>query len=86
MTNYLAALLACGLVGVAVAYCEIRAWRGLARVATFAGGGLMASLFAASPLMWQMLGLYSGTVEQIAVAVSLGVGLWVTVDLVKGWV
>jgi hypothetical protein len=47
---------------------------------------LMASLFAASPLMWQLLGLYSGAIEQIAVAVSLAVGLWVVVDQVGRWV
>jgi hypothetical protein len=86
MQNYLAALIACGLVGAAVAYCEIRAWGGLARAATFAGGGLLASLFAASPVMWELLGLYSGTVEQVAMAIALGAGLWVVVDQIRGWV
>jgi hypothetical protein len=86
MQNYLAAIIACGLVGAVVAYCEIQGWRGWQRAATFAGCGLMASLFAASPLMWQLLGLYSGAIEQIAVALSLGVGLWVVVDQVRGWV
>jgi hypothetical protein len=84
MQNYLAALIACGLVGAAVAYCEIKQWAGLARVATFAGGGLMASLFAASPVMWEWLGLYSGAIEQVAMAIALGAGLWVMVDQIKG--
>jgi uncharacterized membrane protein len=86
MQNYVAALIACGLVGVAVAYCEIKQWGGLARVASFAGCGVVASLFAASPVMWQLLGLYSGAVEQIAMAVALAAGLWVMVDQIKGWV
>jgi hypothetical protein len=46
----------------------------------------MASLFAASPLLWQLFDLYSGALEQVAVAVSLGVGLWVVVDQVERWV
>ena len=86
MQNYLAALIACALIGGSISYCEIRAWAGLARVATFAGCGLMASLFAASPVMWQWLGLYSGTIEQVAMAIALGAGFWVMVDFVKGWV
>ena len=86
MQNIIAAIIACSLIGGAISYCEIQGWRGWQRVATFAGCGLMASLFAASPLMWQLFGLYSNTIEQVAVAVSLGVGLWVTVDQVRGWV
>ena len=86
MQNILAAIIACSLIGGAIGYCEIQGWRGWQRVATFAGCGLMASLFAASPLLWQLLGLYSGAIEQVAVAVSLGVGLWVVVDQVERWV
>ena len=86
MQNYLAAIIACGLVGAAVAYCEIQGWRGWQRAATFAGGGLLASLFAASPILWQLFGLYSGTIEQIAVAVSLSVCLWVMTNEIGRWV
>lgn len=86
MQNYLASLIACILIGGAIAYCEIEGWAGLRRVATFAGCGLMASVFGASPIMWQLLGLYSGYVEQVAMAISLGAGLWVVVDLVEGWI
>ena len=86
MQNIIAAIIACGLVGAAVAYCEVKQWRGWQRVAIFAGCGLMASLFAASPLMWQWLGLYSGAIEQVAMAIALGAGLWVVVDQIRGWV
>lgn len=86
MPNYLAALIACTLIAGTIGYCEINAWSGLWRVVTFAGCGLMASLFATSPIMWQWLGLYSGTIEQSAMAIALGVGLWVAVDIVKRWV
>lgn len=85
MQNYLAAAIACGLVGVTLAYVERQRWRGLHRVAAYAGSGFMCSLFAASPVMWQWLGLYANAVDQIAMAVALGIGLWVTVDIVERW-
>lgn len=86
MGNILSALIACGLVGGAIAYCELQQWGVWQRVPTFAGCGLFVSMFAASPLMWQIVGLYSGYVEQIAMAIALGAGLWVVVDNVKRWI
>jgi hypothetical protein len=86
MQNIIAALIACGLVGGTIGFCEIKAWSGWQRYTTFAGCGLMCSLFAASPLMWQLFGLYSGAIEQVAMAIALGVGLWVVVDNVERWV
>jgi hypothetical protein len=85
MQNYLAAVIACVLVGAAIAYAVQQQWRGVRRVATFAGCGLMCSLFAASPVMWQWLGLYAKAIDQLAMAVALGVGLWVAADLIDRW-
>lgn len=84
MQNYLAAIIACGLVGGAISYCEIKGWAGWQRYAMFAGCGLMTSMFAASPLMWEWFGLYSGVLEQVAMAVALTAGLWQTIALVEG--
>ncbi len=86
MGNILSALIACGLVGGAIAYIEIQGWAGWQRITTFAGCGLFVSMFAASPLMWEVAGLYSGYVEQIAMAIALGAGLWIVVDNVKRWI
>lgn len=86
MQNYLAAAIACGLVGVVLSVAELQRWRGLRKAAAYAGGGFMCSLFAASPVMWQWLGLYAEATDQLAMAIALGVGLWVTVDVLKRWV
>lgn len=86
MQNYLAAAIACGLVGVALAYTELRGWYGLRRAMVYAGSGLLCSLFVASPVMWQWLGLYASAVDQGAMTVALGAGLWVTVDVIERWV
>lgn len=85
MQNILSALIACGLVGGAIGYCEIQGWGRWQRYATFAGCGMMASMFAASPLMWWCCGLYSGTIEQLAMTITLAAGLWQTVEIVYRW-
>lgn len=85
MQNIIAALIACGLVGGAIGYCEIKRWVGWQRYAAFAGCGLTASMFAASPLMWEWFGLYSGVLEQVAMGVALTAGLWQTIAMIERW-
>ena len=84
LTNLLVAAVTCGLVGGALAWAELHAWPGLALVGLYIGAGLVASELAAAPVMWTWLGLRSGWVESLAMALALAVGLRVVCRLAAG--
>ena len=84
LTNLLVAAVTCGLVGGALAWAELHAWPGLALVGLYIGAGLVASELAAAPVMWTWLGLRSGWVESLAMALALAVGLYQVVNFVAG--
>lgn len=77
--DLLVGLLACALVASGVAYGELRSWPAWAMVGVYALGGLLASELAAAPAMWALLGLRSGVVESLAMAASIGGGLYIIV-------
>lgn len=72
-------VMACVLVAIGVAYGELRRWPAWAMVWVYALGGLLASELAAAPAMWTLLGLRSGVVESLAMAASIGGGLYIII-------
>lgn len=81
ITEIVVALLACGLVASALAYGELCGWHGVTAVALYGVAGLLASELAAAPAMWGLLGLRSGLIESLSMAVALGLALYHAVGL-----
>ena len=76
LNTLIVGVITCVLIGSAIAFAELHAWRGLRCYALYAGAGLIASELVAAPAMWELFALPAGWLESVAMTIALAVGLW----------
>ena len=66
LNTLIVGVITCVLIGSAIAFAELHAWRGLRCYALYAGAGLIASELVAAPAMWELFALPAGWLESVA--------------------
>ena len=76
LNTLIVGVITCVLIGSAIAFAELHAWRGLRCYAFYAGAGLMVSELVAAPALWDLFALPASWIESVAMTIALAVALY----------